>query len=243
MAVFWLTLMILAISLLYASVGQAGGSGYLAAMALLGIPPAVMKPTALVLNILVALIATVKFSRAGSMAWATFWPFAASSVPAAFIGGRLSLSGPVYNMVVGVVLLYAAYRLVRGMQTNPSAPTRPPAWWLALMCGIGVGLLSGFTGIGGGIVLSPLLLAMGWAETRHALGISAAINLSNSAAGLLGHLSSVKTLPGALPLWAAAAMIGGWIGAEHGSRRFSERGLQRLLAAVLSLAALRLIIA
>jgi uncharacterized membrane protein YfcA len=243
MAVFWFTLLVFAISLVYASVGQAGGSGYLAAMALLGMPPAVMKPTALLLNILVALVATTKFSRAGSLAWATFWPFAATSVPAAFVGGRLSLTGSVYNAVVGVVLLYAAYRLVRGVRADVSAPARPPAWWLALVCGSGVGLLSGFTGIGGGVVLGPLLLAMGWAETRQALGISAAINLSNSVAGLLGHLSSVKALPGAIPLWAAAALIGGWIGAEHGSRRFSERGLQWLLAAVLSLAALRLIIA
>jgi len=119
---------------------------------------------------------------------------------------------------------------------------RPPLS-IALILGVGIGLLSGFTGIGGGIVFGPLLLCMGWAETRDALGMSAAINLSNSAAGLLGHLSSVLALPRPIPLWAAAAMIGGWVGAEYGSRRFSYVTLRRLLAVILTIAGLKLIIA
>jgi uncharacterized membrane protein YfcA len=242
MAIFVLTVLILAVSMLYASVGQAGGSGYLAAMALLGVAPAVMKPTALVLNILVSTISTLKFSRAGYVSWATLWPFAVTSVPAAFIGGRLSLPSSVYHMIVGGVLLYAAYRLVRATQAGGSTLIAPPRLWVALISGVGVGLLSGFTGIGGGILFGPLLLSMGWAETRRTLGMSAAINLSNSAAGLLGHLSSVMALPSAMPLWAAAAMLGGWVGAEYGSRRFSHPTLQWLLAAVLAIAGLKLII-
>jgi uncharacterized membrane protein YfcA len=243
MAVFLLTVLILAVSLLYASVGQAGGSGYLAAMALLGFAPAVMKPTALVLNVLVALISTVKFWRAGHVPWITFWPFAATSIPAAFIGGVVSPSVALYETIVGVVLLYAAYRLMRMVDADSSTGVKPPQLWVALIVGVGVGLLSGFTGIGGGVVFGPLLLSLRWADTREVLGMSAAINLSNSAAGLMGHLSSAIALPSAIPLWAGAAMIGGWVGAEYGSRRFSQLTLQRLLAVVLTIAGLKLIFA
>jgi uncharacterized protein len=243
MTILWLTLLIAAVSMLYASVGQAGGSGYLAAMALLGVPQAVMKPTALVLNILVATISTVKFSRAGYFSWATFWPYAVTSVPAAFVGGALSLPTSAYNTIVGVVLLYAAFRLWRVTQAAPSTRIKPPPLWPALLSGVSVGLLSGSTGIGGGIVFGSLLLSMRWAETRQTLGMSAVINLTNSAAGLLGHLASVRALPSAIPLWAATAMVGGWVGAEYGSRRFSQLTLQRLLGAVLAIAALKLILA
>jgi uncharacterized protein len=239
----WLTCAIFVVSMLYASVGQAGGSGYLAAMALLGFPPEVMKPTALVLNILVATISTIKFSRAGYVGWAAFWPFAVTSVPAAFIGGMLPPPGSVYNIIVGGVLLYAAYRLWRTSQTVTTSENQPPPLWGTLITGAWIGLLAGFTGMGGGIVLGPFLLMLGWAETRHTMGMSAAINLSNSVAGLLGHLSSVMALPSAIPLWAAAAMIGGWVGAEYGSRRFSHLTLQRVLAVVLTIAGLKLIIA
>jgi len=241
--VFLLTVSILAVSLLYASVGQAGGSGYLAAMALLGVAPAVMKPTALVLNVLVALISTVKFWRAGYLSWTAFGPFAATSIPAAFIGGVVSPSVGFYETMVGVVLLYAAYRLLRMGDVDSPRCVKPPQLWVALIVGVGVGLLSGFTGIGGGVVFGPLLLSLRWADTRGVLGMSAAINLSNSAAGLLGHLSSVTALPSAIPLWAGAAMVGGWVGAEYGSHRFSPLTLQRLLAVVLIIAGCKLIFA
>jgi uncharacterized protein len=212
-------------------------------MALFGVSPVVMKPTALVLNILVATLSTLKFSHAGYFSWAVFWPFAITSVPAAFIGGILSVSSSVYNIIVGGVLLYAALQLFRVTQVAPSVSIQPPPLWLALIAGTVVGLLSGLTGMGGGLMFGPLLLSMRWAETRQTLGLSAAINLTNSTAGLLGHLSSVMALPSALPLWAAAAMLGGWVGAEYGSRRFSHLTLQRLLAVVLVIAGFKLILA
>jgi uncharacterized protein len=242
MTILWLTLLFAVVSMLYASVGQAGGSGYLAAMALLGLSPAVMKPTALVLNVFVATISTLKFSHAGYFSWGTFWPFAVTSVPAAFVGGALSVSSSIYHIVVGGLLLYAAFRLFRVTQVAPSTCIKSPPLWVALIVGAGVGLLSGVTGIGGGIMFGPLLLSMRWTETRQTLGMSAAINLTNSAAGLLGHLASVMVLPNAMPLWVAAAMIGGWVGAEYGSHRFSHVALQRLLAAVLTIAALKLLL-
>jgi uncharacterized protein len=241
MTVWLLTCLILAVSMLYAAVGQAGGSGYLAVMALMGVTPTVMRPTALVLNILVAAIATVKFYRAGYFSWSAFWPFAVTAVPTAFVGGGLALQPATYNLIVGFVLLYAAYRLFRLTQVTTSTHIDAPPLWIALLSGVGLGLLSGLTGIGGGVLFSPLLLCFGWAETRPTLGLSAAMNLTNSAAGLLGHIASVRALPSAMPIWAAAAMLGAWIGAEYGSRRFASRTLQRLLAGVLTIAGLKLL--
>ncbi|MCS6910569.1 MAG: sulfite exporter TauE/SafE family protein [Anaerolineales bacterium] len=235
-----LALMIFAAAILYASVGHAGASAYLAAMALFSLPPELMRPTALTLNILVAAIATVKFYRAGHFSWPLFWPFALTSVPLAFLGGMLSLPGSLYKPLVGLVLLYAAYRLLATNAGTTPSPTKPIPLWAALAAGAGIGLLSGLTGVGGGIFLSPLLLFMNWAEPRPTSGIAAAFILANSTAGLLGQLSSLALLPAAIPLWALAAVTGGWIGAEYGSRRLGNPPIRRLLAVVLVIAGLKM---
>jgi hypothetical protein len=227
-------------ALLYASVGHAGASGYLAAMALFGLAPEVMKPTALVLNILVASIATLKFYRAKCFSWPIFWPLALTSVPFSFIGGTLSLPGGVYKPIVGVVLLYAAVRMWLMKPTEGPTAIKPMPLWAALSTGAVIGLLSGLTGVGGGIFLSPLLLFLSWADTRQTSGVSAAFILVNSVAGLLGHLSSLTLLPDAIPIWTIAAGVGGWIGAEYGSRRFGNPTIRRLLAAVLVIAGLKM---
>lgn len=228
---------------LYSSVGHAGASGYLAVMALFGFAPAVMKPTALLLNILVALIATVKFYRAGCFSWPLFWPFALTSVPAAYLGGRLVLPTDAYRAVVGAFLLYAAWLMFRAARAErEEAPSRPPLA-AALPAGLGIGLLSGLTGVGGGIFLSPLLLIAGWSTMRQASGVAALFILVNSAAGLLGAITSVYSIPSGILLWAAAAAVGGWIGAEYGSRRLAIPVLRQLLSAVLVIAGLKLILA
>ena len=188
-------------ALLYSSVGHAGASGYLAAMAFLGVATPVMRPTALVLNLLVASIATIRFARAGFFTWSLFWPFALGSIPLAFVGGAITLSGHWYRTLVGLVLWLAAVRLLldwRVRRDRTQAPARP----VAIGCGAGVGLLAGLTGTGGGIFLSPILLFMGWAETRETGGIAAAFILVNSAAGLAGNPASVQHLPAQLPFWA-----------------------------------------
>ncbi|MDW8326835.1 MAG: sulfite exporter TauE/SafE family protein [Anaerolineales bacterium] len=236
-----LALMIFAAAILYASVGHAGASAYLAAMALFSLPPELMRPTALTLNILVAAIATVKFYRAGHFSWSLFWPFALASVPLAFLGGMLSLPGWLYKPLVGLVLLYAAYRLLATDSGTTPLPTKPVPLWAGLAAGAGIGLLSGLTGVGGGIFLSPLLLFMNWAEPRPTSGIAAAFILANSTAGLLGQLSSLALLPTAIPLWALAAVTGGWIGAEYGSRRLGNPPIRRLLAVVLIIAGLKMV--
>jgi uncharacterized membrane protein YfcA len=229
---------------LYASVGHAGASGYLAVMGLFGFVPDVMKPTALALNILVALVATVQFWRAGLFSWNLLWPFAVVSIPAAFIGGALTLPVRGYKVLVGLVLLYAAlwmFRSARQIQLLAGS-MQPPALWVALPVGLVIGLLSGLTGVGGGIFLSPLILYRGWADTRHTSGIAAPFILVNSVAGLLGHLTSIADVPDGIPLWGGAVLLGGWIGATYGSRRARPPVLRQLLSVVLVIAGVKLIL-
>jgi uncharacterized protein len=226
-------------AILYASVGHAGASGYLAAMALFDTPAPVMRPTALVLNLLVASIAAVRFGRAGFFSWRLFWPFALGSVPFAFIGGGITLPGHWYRTLVGVVLWASAVRL--WFDLRASHTIRQPPLGPAILSGAGIGLLAGLTGTGGGIFLSPLLLFMGWAETKHTGGVSAVFILVNSAAGLAGNPASLENLPDQLPLWMAATAVGGLLGAELGARRIGTPTFRRLLGLVLVIAGGKLI--
>ena len=229
-------------AILYSSVGHGGASGYLAAMALFGMAPAVMKPTALVLNIIVAAIATTKFYRAGCFNKSLFWQFAIGSIPCAFIGGSISIPTQIYRPIVGIVLLYAATRLGLTSSNSQPQPAHPVPIWLSISLGMIIGLLSGLTGVGGGIFLSPLLLLRGWAGMKEAAGVSAAFILVNSIAGLLGYLIKFPTLPSSLWLWSICAAIGGWIGSEYGSKRIGSTKLRRLLAVVLTIAGIKLIL-
>ena len=226
---------------LYASVGHGGASSYLAVMGLFSLAPEVMKPTALALNILVAGVATFKFYRARLFTWGLFWPFALVSIPAAFVGGAVMLPARWYKIVVGVVLLYAAVWMFRSAMKPISKEAHPPPLWAALISGLAIGFLSGLTGVGGGIFLSPLLLRMGWAETRATSGVAAPFILVNSIAGLLGHIASVSQLPPSVPVWGAAALLGGWIGASYGSKRAPVPVLRQLLSLVLVVAGVKLI--
>ncbi len=239
--VILLSLLIFIAALLYSSVGHGGASGYLAAMALVGVAPEVMKPTALVLNLIVASIGTLRFYRAGYFSWRLFWPFAVCSIPCAFVGGAVKLPVGYYKVIIGVVLLFAAWRLAVKPTMSAEASTKPIQLPLAIGLGAGLGLLSGLTGVGGGIFLSPLLLLMNWAGVRQTAAISAAFILVNSAAGLLGHLSSVKALPGDIVWWAPTALLGGLIGSELGSRRLPPIAIRRLLAAVLLVAGIKML--
>ncbi len=227
---------------LYASVGHGGASSYLAVMGLFSFAPEVMKPTALALNIMVSAVATVKFYRAGLFKWQLFWPFAVASVPAAFVGGATMLPARWYKVLVGIVLLYAAVWMFRSSLKQVTGETRFPPLWAAIISGVAIGFLSGLTGVGGGIFLSPLLLYMCWAETRGTSAIAAPFILVNSIAGLLGHLSSVSQLPPSIPLWAGAAVAGGWIGASYGSKRAPAPVLRQLLSLVLIVAGAKLIV-
>jgi uncharacterized membrane protein YfcA len=202
-----------------------------------------MKPTALCLNLLVASLTTFRFYRAGYFSWHTFLPFAAASVPFAFLGGALTLPANVYKQIVGAVLLFAAVRLFLHARAKSGADSDAPTppLWLAALLGAGIGFLSGLTGVGGGIFLSPLLLLMRWADVRRTAAVSAAFILVNSAAGLLGNVAGVKSLPAALPYLAVAALAGGLVGSELGSRRLPSPAIRRLLALVLVIAGVKMI--
>ena len=240
-----IALLVCAAAALYSSVGHGGASGYLAVMALFGVAPEVMRPAALTLNLLVAGVAGAKFYRAGRFSWHTLWPFAITSVPAAFIGGRLVLPTESYRIVLGLVLLFCAVRMLLASRAEREKveEARPPAIPVALALGAAIGILSGLTGVGGGIFLSPLLLLFRWADIRRASGVAAVFILVNSAAGLLGYASSGYALPAGLPLWGAAALVGGWLGSGYGSRRAPIPALYRLLALVLLVAGLKLLLA
>lgn len=238
-----LTLLIFIAALLYSSVGHGGASGYLAAMALFNLAPGVMKPTALVLNLFVASVGMVRYARAGCFSWNLFWPFAVVSIPFAFLGGMRRLPDASYKIILGIVLLFAAWRLAVKPPPHAPATQKPVVLLLALTFGAGIGLLSGLTGVGGGIFLSPLLLLLGWADIRKTAGVSAAFILVNSVAGLLGHWQSVRSLPPDIRWWAPAALIGGLVGAELGSRRLTPLMMRRLLAAVLVVAGLKMLLA
>jgi uncharacterized protein len=229
-------------ALLYSSVGHGGASGYLAAMTLFGVAPAVMKPTALVLNIIVAAIATTKFYRVGCFNQSLFWQFALGSIPCAFLGGSIVLPTQLYKPILGLVLLYAAGKLGLDQGSSGRQQSQPIQLWLSISLGMAIGFLSGLTGVGGGIFLSPLLLLMGWAKIKEAAGISAAFILVNSIAGLLGYLTKFPTLPSNLWLWSICVAIGGWIGAEYGSKRIGSQKLQWLLSIVLAIAGIKLLL-
>jgi len=227
----------------YASVGHGGASAYIAAMALAGIAPPEMRPIALLLNILVSSLGTWKFYRAGYFRWRLFWPFAVVSIPMAYLGGAITLPGQAYKILVGLVLLYAAWQLWHSGKSGEEMREvhEPPLGW-AMAIGAAMGLLAGLTGVGGGIFLSPLLLMLGWAGTKQTSAVAAPFILVNSMAGLAaGFVAKGAVLPSYVWILAAAVLAGGWLGAEYGSRRFANPVVRRVLAIVLALAGAKMI--
>jgi len=223
---------------LYAAVGHGGASAYIAAMALAGVAPAEMRPMALMLNVVVSSLATWKFWRAGHFRWGLFWPFAVLSVPMAYVGGAIVLPGTAYKVLVGLVLLYAAWQLWWSARTAEELrPARLLSVPLAMVFGAALGVLSGLTGVGGGIFLSPLLLLAGWAGTKQTSAVAAPLILVNSLAALAAGFVRNPTLPPDYAPWLmAAVLVGGWAGAEYGSRRLANPVIRQVLAVVLSIA-------
>ena len=242
------TLMLLAslfvlVGALYASVGHAGASGYLAVMALVGVEAGVMRPTALSINVLVATITFAQFARAGHFSWRLFWPFAVASMPAAFFGGMIPVPPGPLKIGIGVVLLLSAGRMVWTSVRPPKAGAVPrePALPVALGSGGVIGLVSGLTGTGGGIFLSPVMIVMNWADMKRTAATASLFILVNSIAGL-GGLATKGWTPGKdLAILAAAACVGGAAGAYFGSRVADPKTLRLLLAAVLLVAGVKLV--
>ena len=235
-----LTAAVFAVAILYSSVGHAGASGYIAVMSLLSLAPAEIKPIALALNILVASIGTWQFWRAGHFSWPLFWPFAVLSVPFAFLGGYLNLPSHLFKILVGIVLLLSAAQFL----LRPPAEREPhqPPRLVALGAGGLLGLLSGLTGTGGGIFLTPLLIFLRWGRTKTAAAVSAPFILLNSASGLAGNISATRNFPDFAWALVIAAVIGGTLGSYFGSRRLPQMTIKRLLAIVLTIAGFKLIL-
>jgi len=235
---------VFAIAMLYSSVGHGGASGYLAVMALFAVAPEITKPTALILNLFVAMIAFVQFYRTENFAWKIFLPFAIGSIPLAFVGGMIQLPTFIYKVILGLALILAAIRLAINLKSE--SEINAPRVWICLLIGAILGFVSGLIGIGGGIFLTPILLFMNWTETKKAAGVSALFIWVNSVSGLLGNFllgkdSNISHLPDYVWFWMGAAVIGGLIGATLGSHRFNSLVLRRVLASGLMIAGAKLI--
>jgi uncharacterized membrane protein YfcA len=242
-----LAAMFLVVAIVYSSVGHAGASGYIAAMALLGFAPEQVRPTALALNLLVGGIGLFRWWRGGHVRWRNVLPFVIASAPAAFLSAQVRLPRESYAMLLGLVLLVAAIGVFRHasraeIEDARSAGRNVP-WLPALLVGAAIGVLSGLTGTGGAIFLTPLLLLAGWMPTREASGTSVAFVWINSLTGLAGLLHSGQSLPSQLPIWLAVVAVGALIGTQMGLQWLPVRGLRRMLGVVLLIAAAKLLFA
>lgn len=236
--IFYILLFIVAF--LYASVGHGGASGYLALMALYGIAPAVMKPTALLLNIFVSLISFMQFYKAKHFNLKIFLPLALASLPFAFAGGLMVINGDVYKKVLGFLLLLPVIRFMFFSNTEVT-DMKKPSIILSIIIGGIIGLLSGMIGIGGGIILSPILLLLKWTNQKQTAAISALFIFVNSISGLAGQLVKGIAFNSSMFGYVAVALAGGMFGSYFGAQKFNQPVLQKILAAVLLIAAIKLI--
>lgn len=227
------------VALLYAGVGHGGASGYLALMALYGVAPEEMKPTALALNLLVSFASFVNYFLGKYFRPQIFVPLILGSIPMAYLGGRWQLDAEVYKQVLGVLLLFAVGRFFLVQDENKSL--KQPNWILAVFIGGIIGLFSGMIGIGGGILLSPILLLLYWTDQKQTAAISAGFIFVNSLSGLLGMISKGVQFSPNMWIYLLVTFAGGLVGAYLGARRLNYRSIKFILAAVLFLAAIKLI--
>lgn len=238
---FTIILLLTLMSFLYASVGHGGASGYLAVMGLFSFSPSIMKPTALLLNILVSFIAFIFYYRAQLFKWKLFYPFALTSIPFSFLGGYIQIDNNLYKIVLGIVLLFSIVRILfffKGEKEN----TKPINTYLALGIGALIGFLSGLLGIGGGIILSPIILILNWGKIKETAAVSALFIFVNSIAGIIGFTLHGGTLSkNFLPVLFWVCM-GGVLGGYMGAKKFKLQILKYVLSLVLFVAAVKLML-
>jgi len=233
-------ILLFVIAFLYASVGHGGASGYLALMALFNFSPAVMKPTALLLNLFVSMVSFIQFYRGNYFKWKLFLPLVIFSIPMAFLGGRLAIQDPVYKTILGLFLIIPICRFLFFKNTDPK-DMKPSNLYLSLLIGAVIGFLSGMLGIGGGIILSPILLLLKWTNQKQTAAISALFIFVNSLAGLAGQFTKGIEFSTEMLGFVGVAFAGGLCGAYMGSLRFPQAVLKNLLAFVLMIAAWKLL--
>ena len=242
MSAMTLLVLIALVALVYASVGHGGASGYLAAMSLFAYAPAHMASSALLLNVLVAGTSWLAFRRAGPGSPHLLWPFLVGSVSAAFVGGGLPVSARTYGWLLAVALLIAAVRLRLPVPDVSGTKIRRPARVVAAAVGAAIGLISGVVGVGGGIFLSPLMILLRWADPKSTAAASAGFIVVNSLAGLAGRVAAGRFVVGPVTPLVSAAFAGGLVGARLGAHHVSGLWLRRVLAAVLVVAAGKLLV-
>ena len=228
------------IAFLYASVGHGGASGYLALMAIFSFSPQVMKPTALLLNLFVSTVSFIQFYRGGHFKWKIFLPFAIASVPMAFVGGLITIDGTVYKKILGLLLIIPVIRFLFFSNIKVEEKKEPNIA-LSVLIGALIGFLSGLIGIGGGIILSPVLLLLKWTDQKQTAAISAAFIFVNSLSGLFGQLKKGIYFSADMYAYVAIAFVAGLCGAYFGSLKFKQTILKNTLGLVLALAAYKLL--
>jgi len=239
----WLFLIILpVVAFLYATVGHGGASGYLALMALFSFAPETMKPTALLLNLFVAGIAFYHYYKAGYFNKRLFVSFALTSIPLAFLGGMITIDASIYKKILAVLLIFAILKMLN-VFGKEHEEIKEVKLWQGLVVGGVIGFFSGLIGIGGGIILTPIILLLHWGNMKEAAAVSALFIWVNSASGLFGQFTSGVTLSLQSFILVAVAIIGGFLGSYYGSRKFNNQRLRYLLAFVLVIACAKLIFA
>lgn len=229
------------IAFFYSSVGHGGASGYIAVLSIIGISAVLIRPSALLLNIFVSGISFYHYYRTGHFRWKRFYPFAILSIPMAYWGSFIVLDPTVYKQILGVCLLIAVLRIIGIFNPKQTVTIKQLPVFAALLIGGALGFVSGVIGIGGGIVLSPLILLFNWGNLKETAAVSALFILVNSMAGMAGFWKQGLTLHPQLYFWLIAAIGGGFIGAYWGSRKAENNALKNILATVLLLAAIKLI--
>lgn len=233
-------LLLFFIAMLYASVGHGGASGYLALMSFFSSLPDTMRPTALLLNIFVSLIAFIQYYRGGHFRRQLFWPFAITSIPAAFIGGLITVDVHLYKIILGILLLFPVVRL-GGLNFNEDHNTAKQSLIASMLIGASIGLLSGMIGIGGGIILSPVILLLHWANMKQTAAVSALFILVNSLSGLAGLFTRAFHFSPEMAWMIIVAVAGGLTGSYFGSLKVGGEILKKILAAVLLIASIKLL--
>ena len=281
--ILWI-LLFFVVAFLYSAVGHGGASGYLALMSIWHLAPEHMKPVALILNLVVSGIAFIQFYRQGHFLWRLFLPIAALSIPMAYLGGITPLKDDVYQLGLGVFLVISVVLLNvnlrgkislkndddKGVLADDASQLSREYLLAAAVMGGGIGYVSGLLGIGGGILLSPVLLLLGWTQQKQTAAMGAAFIFVNSMSGLVGFVqqhplweSAAEKMSGVADqaitggsvlgiYWLSVSMIvgalitpvilGGVAGSWYGSKKFSHRGMKGILSVVLLIAAIKLLL-
>lgn len=228
------------VAMLYASVGHGGASGYLALMALFSLPIEIMKPTSIVLNLLVSLLAFLHYYRAGHFSWKLFIPFAITSIPFSFLGGLLSIEPTVYKRILGILLLFPVIWFLIPAR-NKTENLKDRNTYVALVIGAVIGFLSGMLGIGGGIILSPILLLLHWSDQKQTAAVSSLFIFVNSFAGLMALLYKGLAFSSDMSVYIAFTLAGGWLGSYLGAFQFNQKVIKYILTIVLAMASCKLL--